>query len=72
MVRSKCLLDLKFKKGVLEIPRSEFEDDTETLVRNIMALEQCDNRSDPHITNFYLILDRLINTTKDADLLCNK
>ena len=72
MVRSKCLLDLKFKKGLLEIPRLEFKDDTETLVRNIMALEQCDNRSDPHITDFYLILDRLINTTKGVDLLCDK
>ena len=41
---SKCLQDLKFKRGVLKIPLLEFLDGTETLVRNIMALEQCDDR----------------------------
>jgi hypothetical protein len=66
---SKCLLDLKFKRGVLEIPLLKFQDDTETLVRNIMALEQCDDRRDTYITDFYLILDRLINTANDVDLL---
>ena len=71
-VPSKCLLDLKFKKGVLEIPYLEFYDKTEVLVRNIMALEQCDRKSDPYITDFYLILDSLINTTKDVDLLGHK
>jgi hypothetical protein len=66
---SKCLLDLKFKKGVLEIPLLEFKDGTEARIRNILALEQCDNRCDLYITDFYLLLDHLINTTKDVDLL---
>jgi hypothetical protein len=47
LASSKCLLDLKFKKGVLEIPLLKFYDKTEALVQNIMALEQCDRRSDP-------------------------
>ena len=71
-ISSKCELDLKFKDGVLEIPLLEFEDATEARIRNIMALEQCDWSSDPHIMDFYLILDRLINTTKDVDLLSHK
>ncbi|XP_050263333.1 UPF0481 protein At3g47200-like [Quercus robur] len=70
---NKCIPDLNFKKGVLEIPQLNFFDDTERQVRNIMALEQCDKRKPPlYYTDFYLLLDRLINTTKDVDLLCEK
>ena len=69
---SKCVLDINFEKGVLEIPLLDFQDDTEARVRNIMALEQCDLAMHRHITDFYLILDRLINTDKDVDLLCDK
>ncbi|KAM4126191.1 hypothetical protein ACB094_01G369500 [Castanea mollissima] len=69
---SKCVLDLNFKKEVLEIPLLKFLDCTEALIRNIMALEQCDYRRDACITDFYLILDHLINTTKDVDLLSDE
>ncbi|GMY04918.1 UPF0481 protein At3g47200-like [Fagus crenata] len=69
---SKRILDLSFKNGVLEIPLLEFQDTTESLVRNIMALEQCDYGRPNSITDFYLILDRLINTAKDVDLLSDK
>ena len=37
-----------------------------------MALEQCDYRREKYITDFYLILDHLINTTTDVDLLIDK
>ena len=69
---NKCVLDLSFKEGVLKIPLLDFQDDTEAYVRNIMALEQCYHTEDRYITDFYLILDRLINTDKDVDLLSNK
>ena len=72
LASSKCILDLSFEKGVLEIPLLDFQDDTEACVRNIMALEQCDFAMERHITDFYLILDRLINIDKDVDLLCDK
>ena len=75
VVRSKCVLpvlDLSFKEGVLEIPLLDFHDDTESYVRNIMALEQCYHTDDRYITDFYLILDRLIDTDKDVDLLSQK
>ncbi|KAM3714913.1 hypothetical protein ACJW31_01G369200 [Castanea mollissima] len=72
LASSKCILDLNFEKGVLEIPLLDFQDNTEAYVRNIMALEQCDFALDRHITDFYLILDGLINTAKDVDLLCDK
>ena len=69
---SKYLGDLNFKGGVLKIPVLEFDDNTEVLVRNIMALEQRDDRRAAFITDFYLIMDGLINTTKDVDLLIGK
>ena len=56
----------------MEIPLLEFDDLTEVLVRNIMALEHCDCERDPYILDFYLILDHLIDTTKDVDLLNQK
>ena len=72
LASSKCILDLHFENGVLEIPLLDFQDDTEACVRNIMALEQCDFAMHRHITDFYLILDHLINIDKDVDLLCDK
>uniref|UniRef100_A0A2N9HR53 Uncharacterized protein n=1 Tax=Fagus sylvatica TaxID=28930 RepID=A0A2N9HR53_FAGSY len=71
-VPSRRILDLSFKNGVLEIPHSEFSDSTEALVRNIMALEQCDYISETYVTDFYSILDDLINTNEDVELLINK
>ena len=44
----------------------------EDRVRNIMALEQCDPRKPLYFTDFFLILDRLVNTTTDVDLLSDK
>ncbi|KAM3714900.1 hypothetical protein ACJW31_01G368000 [Castanea mollissima] len=69
---NKRIPDLNFKNGVLEIPRLNFFDDTERQVRNIMALEQCDQRKLLYYIDFYLLLDCLINTTKDVDLLCDE
>ena len=66
------ILDFDFKNGELKIPTLTFEDGMEDLVRNIMALEQCNIRLDAYFTDFYIILDHLINTTKDVDLLGEK
>uniref|UniRef100_A0A2N9IDR2 Uncharacterized protein n=1 Tax=Fagus sylvatica TaxID=28930 RepID=A0A2N9IDR2_FAGSY len=69
---SKRMLGLSFddNKGVLEIPHLLFNDDTEAHVRNIMALEQYDGEI--YITHFYLILDYLIDTDEDVELLINE
>ena len=69
---TRSILDLDFKNGELKIPTLTFEDGMEDLVRNIMALEQCNIRLDAYFTDFYIILDHLINTTKDVDLLSEK
>ena len=57
---------------MLEIPHLIFQDGTEAFIQNIMAIEQCDYRRKAYITDFYLILDHLINTTKDVDLLSDE
>ena len=76
VISSETESDLNFKNGVLKIPLLKFMDSTEALVRNIMALEQCRRRiysRDEHvISDFYLILDYLVNTSKDVDLLSDK
>ncbi|KAI9072858.1 hypothetical protein K1719_045176 [Acacia pycnantha] len=67
--KSKCLLDLKFSGHILEIPQILVEDGTEVVFRNMIALEHCHYPDDAYITNYALILDRLIDTSKDVDLL---
>ncbi|XP_065638334.1 UPF0481 protein At3g47200-like [Quercus suber] len=71
---SKCLLDIafEFKNGVLEIPRLELYDQTEALIRNVMAFEQYCFGEKTCIRDYYLFLDCLVNTTRDIDLLCDK
>ena len=71
-IKSKCVLDLNFRDGVLVIPHLVFEDNTEACVRSIMALEQCDPRKELYYSDFFLILDRLVNTSKDVDILSDK
>ncbi|XP_031259657.1 UPF0481 protein At3g47200-like [Pistacia vera] len=54
---------------VLKIPHLKIEDDTECLFRNLMALEQCHYPFETHICNYIDLMDTLINTRKDVDLL---
>lgn len=37
----KNLLNIKFQKGILEIPSLQIDDSTEILLRNLKAFEQC-------------------------------
>ncbi|KAF3952112.1 hypothetical protein CMV_022303 [Castanea mollissima] len=71
---SKCLLDLDFDytNGVLKIPGLELNDSAEARIRNVMAYEQFDLGEKTFITDYLIILDFLINTPKDMDLLCDK
>jgi hypothetical protein len=69
---SKCAFDLKFKNGVLEIPCFHLDYSTERFFRNIMTLEQFHYRSDHYVSDYVRILDFLIDTSKDVDLLVRK
>ncbi|KAG2664715.1 hypothetical protein I3760_16G096700 [Carya illinoinensis] len=63
------LLDLRFKEGVLEIPCFPLDNTTEIYARNIMAWEQCHYPDEAYVTDYFIMLDFLINTGKDVDLL---
>ncbi|ONH97752.1 hypothetical protein PRUPE_7G207800 [Prunus persica] len=67
------MLDITFKNGVMEIPPIEIRDNAESLFRNLIAYEQCDSSIiSCNITSYAVILDNLINTSKDADFLIQK
>jgi hypothetical protein len=69
---SECLFDLKFTNGVLEIPFLILYANNESIFRNLVALEQCHYQFDHYVTDYIRVLDFLIDTDKDVDLLVRK
>ena len=69
---SEYCFDINFEKGVLKIPSFEIMNRTEVVARNIMALEQIHYIENAYYTDYFILLDLLINTSKDVDLLCDK
>ncbi|KAF5458879.1 hypothetical protein F2P56_022874 [Juglans regia] len=70
---SKCQLELKYHEGgVLEIPHFTIDNTTEILARNLMALEQCHYPTKAYVTDYFLLLDFLVDTGKDVALLAQK
>ncbi|PON61343.1 hypothetical protein PanWU01x14_147200 [Parasponia andersonii] len=68
---SKSILDIKFSKGVLEIPPLLIEETTKPIFRNLMCLEQCCPGYEAAKTSYAILMDNLINTTTDMDILCD-
>ncbi|KAK2985550.1 hypothetical protein RJ640_014150 [Escallonia rubra] len=66
---SDCLLDIKYTKGVLEIPQIKTDDRTEIVLRNLIALEQCLYPFDTYVIDYIYFMDVLIDSSKDVDLL---
>ncbi|XP_017974826.1 PREDICTED: UPF0481 protein At3g47200-like [Theobroma cacao] len=71
-VESNRILDIKFKNGSLEIPSLLIQETTETILRNLIAYEQCLPNCRPIFTCYAKLLDNLIDTTNDMDILCKK
>lgn len=69
---SKHLLDLKFENGVFKIPELVVYDSTDSLLRNLIAFEQCVQFQKPFVTSYAVLMDRLVNTTRDVELLERK
>ncbi|PRQ24156.1 hypothetical protein RchiOBHm_Chr6g0269291 [Rosa chinensis] len=67
---SNGLLDIKFSNGVLEIPPLVIVEPTKAFFRNLISYEQCYHWCHPKITSYAMLLDLLINTSKDMDILC--
>ncbi|KAH9609519.1 hypothetical protein KSS87_022511 [Heliosperma pusillum] len=69
VVKSLPLLDIEFKDGVLRIPKLEVEDHTECLLLNLSAFEQCHYFFDSYIVDYVVLMDVLITSVKDVDIL---
>ncbi|GKU96118.1 hypothetical protein SLEP1_g9387 [Rubroshorea leprosula] len=66
----KSMFDIKFEKGVLWIPTIRMEDNTDSILRNLIAHEQCHNDIYPrYVTDYVTFMDCLINSKKDVELL---
>ncbi|GLT79166.1 hypothetical protein SLA2020_506630 [Shorea laevis] len=64
------LFDTKFEKGVMSIPTLKIVDDTESILRNLVAYEQYyKDISSRHFIDYIRFMDCLINTGKDVELL---
>ncbi|XP_048334371.2 UPF0481 protein At3g47200-like isoform X1 [Ziziphus jujuba] len=56
----------------LKIPQLKVQDNTECIFRNVMALEQFSYPNEPRVCNYIFLLDQLIDTVEDVDLLVDK
>lgn len=67
-------LDIKFSKGMFKMPPLLVHHCTETLLRNLMELEQRHVGDDPvqHVTSYAYLMGCLINSEKDVKLLRQK
>ncbi|KAF8025182.1 hypothetical protein BT93_F2122 [Corymbia citriodora subsp. variegata] len=72
MSNSNCLFDIKFSKGVLEIPCFKLIPSTESFLRNITAFERSYHRDDSYFIDYVAFLGNLIDTRDDAKLLIRK
>ncbi|KAG6625421.1 hypothetical protein CIPAW_16G095800 [Carya illinoinensis] len=69
---SRTIVGLKFNERVLEIPTFKLDREAEIDARNLIALEQCHYPLERYVTDYFIMLDFLINTGKDVDLLVDK
>jgi hypothetical protein len=67
--RFQCLVNTQ---TFLKVPRLEVRDETECIFRNLMALEQCHYPNVAYICNYIVLLDFLINTREDVELLVDE
>ncbi|XP_048422330.1 UPF0481 protein At3g47200-like [Pyrus x bretschneideri] len=71
----KVPLNMTFDRenGVMEIPRTIIEVQTESVYRNLIAYEQCSARHhECRILSYAMIFNHLIKSTKDLDSLIHK
>lgn len=57
---------------VLELQSFTVGDATECVIRNLTAFEQCHCPQETIICNYIVLLDHLIDTAEDVDLLVEK
>ncbi|KAK6229079.1 hypothetical protein SCA6_018030 [Theobroma cacao] len=70
----KCLLDIEFieSNGELKIPPFSVDDSTELFYRNLMFWEQCYYPQDTYICNYIFLMEYLVKSAEDVDLLVRR
>ncbi|XP_050142255.1 UPF0481 protein At3g47200-like [Malus sylvestris] len=66
---SNNLFDICFKDGTLKIPRLQIDDNTELVLRNLIAFEQCHCSDTHYFIDYIFLMDNLVNTPNDVELL---
>ncbi|KAM5552965.1 UPF0481 protein [Rosa sericea] len=78
MVKKESIMDIRFEKGgwfrngILEIPQLNVGMSSETLFRNLIAIEQCYHGYSNEITSYAIFMDNLISSKGDMELLCKE
>jgi hypothetical protein len=62
------LLHIAFNKEILVIPQFRISEDTEILLRNLQAFEQC-HCGDNYVGNYIHMMDLLVDSPEDVEIL---
>ncbi|KAM1331970.1 hypothetical protein TB1_043625 [Malus domestica] len=68
----KSIMDIEFEHGVIMIPHLEIGELTESIFRNLIALEQCCYGRSHKITSYAVLMDNLLGSSNDIKFLCDK
>ncbi|XP_050284970.1 UPF0481 protein At3g47200-like [Quercus robur] len=68
----KCFPCSERIQSLLSLPSFVANNGNEDLFRNLMALEQCHYPLEAYICNYVVLLDQLVNTIEDVELLVDK
>ncbi|KAF3435211.1 hypothetical protein FNV43_RR22298 [Rhamnella rubrinervis] len=63
------MMNIEFENGIFVVPPLSIHETTEPLFRNLIAFEQCYHSCDNKITSYAILMDSLINTSRDVEYL---
>ncbi|XBJ22877.1 hypothetical protein VPH35_001182 [Triticum aestivum] len=66
------LLDIRFRKGLMELPCLLIDDKSSLLFRNLLAFEQTCRQVGDDITAYFVLMSQLASTSADVALLAQK
>lgn len=68
---SRILGEIKFKDGILRIPRLQIHEKTRSLFLNLIAFEQSHFKCSNYITSYVIFMHNLINSAEEVQYLRN-
>nr|XP_028962255.1 UPF0481 protein At3g47200-like [Malus domestica] len=68
----KSIMNIECENGVIMIPHLEIGELTESIFRNLIALEQCCYGRSHKITSYAVLMDNLLGSSNDIKFLCDK